>query len=314
MDAMNLSKSENPSNGEMDRQDDDVQNPPLNLKRVMLKQDDIEIGHIRDIDFDKNRKYRKIVSSIRSLGMLEPLSVYMEADSYILLDGYLRWKAAEELGMDELPCFIYPDRDSYTFNAMRNELSPLQESKMIQRAVSQGVDEKDLAAVLNIQVDRIRKVRKLSENLVPKAKELLESKQIHSSTAEQLIRVDDESQHSILKKMDEIGNYNASYAKLLVMKTPKEKMRNRTVQKREGVDPAKKRSRLYTQIRKGDEEIEFYSKNYKDNMKEFMKQVVFFRAIFERESTSNYLSNRHPQIAERVHRILSRSETEILEA
>ncbi len=74
-------------------------------------------------------------------------------------------------------------------NAMRNELSPLQESRMLKRAISQGVDEKDLTTVLNVRVDRIRQTRDLAGNLIPKVQELMESNIIFRSTAEQLKRV-----------------------------------------------------------------------------------------------------------------------------
>ena len=310
MESIDLAKQDGENVEGQDREEEGAGIVSLNLKRVMLKRDEVHVEYKREIDFEKNRKYKKIISSVMSLGMIEPLSVYREENAYILLDGYLRWKAAGELGIDELPCFVYPNRDSYTFNAMRNELSPLQESKMIQRALSQGVDEKDLAAVLNVQVDRIRKVRKLSDNLVPKAKELLESDRIVSSTAEQLIRVNEERQHTILKKMEEVGNYNASYAKLLVMKTPKEMMKSPGAPKDKDLDRSKKR--LYTQIKNGDQEIEFYAKNYKDNMKALMKQVIFFRTLLERKSTSDYLSNHYPSIVAEVSKVLSRSETEVL--
>ncbi len=154
------------------------------------------------------------------------MSVYREGNSHVLLDGYLRLKASEELGIDEVPCFIYQSRDSYTFNAMRNELSPLQESKMLKKAISQGVDEKDLAFVLNVQVSQIRQTKRLSDNLIPEARELLDSNHISRNTAWQLRRVNEERQLMILKKMEEVGNYNASCAKVLVMKTPEEMMRS----------------------------------------------------------------------------------------
>ncbi len=243
------------------------------LTRIMLERDEIKVEHTRGIDFKQNRKYKKIVSSIRNIGLIEALSVYRGESSYILLDGYLRLKAAEELGIDQVPCFVYKSRDNYTFNAMRNELSPLQESKMLKKAISHGVDEKDLAAVLNVKVDRIRQTKKLVDSLIPKAKELLDKNRIFKSAAVQLSKVNEERQHAILRKMDAVGNYNASYAKVLVMKTP-EKMRryNRTLRRSSNPEPSQKS--LFTQIKKGEEEIEFYAQRYKDNMKELMKQVV----------------------------------------
>jgi ParB-like chromosome segregation protein Spo0J len=281
------------------------------LIRIMLKRDEVEVEHARGVDFQKNQKYKKIVSSIRNIGLIEALSVYWDGSYYILLDGYLRLKAAEELGIDQVPCFIYQNRDSYTFNAMRNELSPLQQSKMIKKAISHGVDEKDLAAVLNVKVDRIRQTKKLVDSLIPEAKELLDKNRIFRSAAEQLTRVKEERQRVILKKMDEVGNYNASYAKVLVMKTPDGMMRNgRALRRNSNPEPSQKS--LFTQIRKGDEEIEFYAQRYKENMKELMKQVVFFRSLLERDATSEYLSVNYSHMVLEVKKILTRSETEVL--
>jgi hypothetical protein len=193
---------------------------------------------------------------------------------------------------------------------MRNELSPLQESKMLKKAVSKGVDEKDLAAALNVHVDRIRKTKNLGNNLVPKARELLDSNRIFKNTAEQLRKVNEERQLMILKKMEEIGDYRASYAKVLVMKTPEEMMRS--PRRSRGGNPDSSKRRLYTQIKKGDKEIEFYAQRYKENMKELMKQVVLFRTLLERDITSEYLSRHYPQMVIRVQEILTRSETEVL--
>jgi len=280
------------------------------LKRIMLKVDEIEIEQKRSINFQISRKYKKIVSSINNLGLIEPLGVYRQKDKYILLDGYLRLLAAQELNMDEVPCFIYQNRDSYTFNAMRNELSPLQESKMIKKAISQGVDENDLAIVLNVPVKRIRETQKLVDNLISEARELLDNNQIFRNTAQQLSKVNEKRQEVILKKMEEVNNYNVTYAKLLVMKTPKEMMRSESVVRNNNPDYSKKR--LYTQIKKGNQEIEFYAQRYKENIKELMKHVVFFRTIFEKEATSEYLSLNYPQMVKDIKKILSRSSTEVL--
>jgi ParB-like chromosome segregation protein Spo0J len=281
------------------------------LIRIMLERDEIKIEHARGIDFQQNRKYKKIVSSIRNIGLIEALSVYRDGSSYILLDGYLRLKAAEELGIDQVPCFVYQNRDSYTFNAMRNELSPLQESKMLKKAISHGVDEKDLVTVLNVKVDRIRQTKKLADSLVPEARKLLDKNRIFRSTAKQLTRVKEEWQHVILKKMNEVGNYNASYAKVLVMKTPEGMMRHRRALKRNS-NPEPSQKSLFTQIKKGNEEIEFYARRYKENMKELMKQVVFFRSLLERDATSEYLAVNYSHMVLEIKKILTRSETEVL--
>lgn len=101
-----------------------------------------------------------------------------------------------------------------------------------------------------------------------------------------------------------------SYAKVMVMKSPKEMMRENVVSKAEKADDSKKR--LYTQIKNGNKEMEFYAQRYKDNMKEFMRQVVFFRTLFENANISDFLSMNYPQMVQNVKNILDHSETEVL--
>lgn len=54
--------------------------------------------------------YPKLVESIRSKGFMEPVKVTADAQRpghYLLVDGYHRWKAAAELGIEELPCEVW---------------------------------------------------------------------------------------------------------------------------------------------------------------------------------------------------------------
>ena len=52
------------------------------------------------------RKFKQIVSSIREIGLIEPLSVIkpdQEAAGFLVLDGNLRVRALKELGQDTAP-------------------------------------------------------------------------------------------------------------------------------------------------------------------------------------------------------------------
>lgn len=58
------------------------------------------------------RKYRQIVSSIREIGLIEPVSVLQpdpEKSEYILLDGHLSVLASRELGRDTVACLLAKD-------------------------------------------------------------------------------------------------------------------------------------------------------------------------------------------------------------
>ena len=101
--------------------------------------EDIDISKLvplntREINFKRNRGYQKILSTIKMIGLIEPLDVYKEKNQYIILNGFLRFKALQELEINPVPCLIHPNKEAYTFNKMINNLSPVQESRMLQQA------------------------------------------------------------------------------------------------------------------------------------------------------------------------------------
>ena len=69
---------------------------------------------IRPNDWNVNAfdaaNYPKLVESIREKGIMEPLKVMPDPereDDFLLVDGYHRWKAAGDLGIEELPCEVW---------------------------------------------------------------------------------------------------------------------------------------------------------------------------------------------------------------
>src|SRR5258708_40009232 len=75
-------------------------------------------------------KYQAIESSIREVGLIEPLVVHPQGGKgggYILLDGHLRLEALKRLSKNEALCLISVDDDAFTYNDKVNHLSPIQE-------------------------------------------------------------------------------------------------------------------------------------------------------------------------------------------
>ncbi|MCQ4313350.1 ParB/RepB/Spo0J family partition protein [Pseudomonas stutzeri] len=101
-----------------------------------------------------SKKYASILSSIRELGVVEPLAVHPQpvaehsVASYVLLDGLLRLEALKELGGVEALCLISTDDEGFTYNRQINRLTPIQEHKMILAALKKGIDPALVARVL----------------------------------------------------------------------------------------------------------------------------------------------------------------------
>ena len=76
------------------------------------------------------RKFKQIVSSIREIGLIEPLSVVKpdpSAPGFLLLDGNLRVLTLKELGQDTASSLIARDLETYIYNHRINRLSTVQE-------------------------------------------------------------------------------------------------------------------------------------------------------------------------------------------
>ncbi|MCX5727950.1 MAG: hypothetical protein NTZ28_03775, partial [Nitrospirae bacterium] len=59
---------------------------------------DIPIGELvplnkRDINLKSNRDYLRVLATVRSVGLIAPVAVYRENERYVILNGYLRYKA-----------------------------------------------------------------------------------------------------------------------------------------------------------------------------------------------------------------------------
>lgn len=51
---------------------------------------------------------------MKAVGLIEPLGVCQEGDQYFILDGYIRYTALLELGIETVPCLVLAGRDLYT--------------------------------------------------------------------------------------------------------------------------------------------------------------------------------------------------------
>src|SRR4051812_20669989 len=93
---------------------------------------DIPIINLRPLRERKvsTREYGRILASIRTIGLIEPLIVYCDAQDYVILDGVQRYRALLEMGIEVVPCIVRKQREAFTGNRMVNRVSPVQEHRM----------------------------------------------------------------------------------------------------------------------------------------------------------------------------------------
>lgn len=102
-------------------------------------------------EFDEEA-LEELASSIRQLGLIQPITVKREGDKYIIISGERRWRASERAGLVSIPAYIR-EVDDTTLHAMalveniqREDLNAIEISLGMQRLVEEcGLTQEALA-------------------------------------------------------------------------------------------------------------------------------------------------------------------------
>jgi ParB-like chromosome segregation protein Spo0J len=173
----------------------------------------------------KSRRYKQIMVSIREVGIIEPPVVAPDNKGrYMLLDGHLRIEALKEIGEAEVTCLVSTDDESFTYNKHINHLSPIQEHRMILKAVGRGVSEEKIAQALDLDVKSIIRRKHLLDGICSEAVDLLKDKMVSSEVFYILKRLVAVRQIEAATLMNDACVYSSSYAKALLAATPKEQL------------------------------------------------------------------------------------------
>jgi ParB-like chromosome segregation protein Spo0J len=177
-------------------------------------------------DEKRNATFRRVLASIKEVGLIEPLIVYPQgsgkATNYSLIDGHIRLEAMKRLGHETVPCLISTEDEAYTYNHKVNVVPPIQEHFMIMKAIENGVSEERIAKALDVDVASIRQKRDLLNGICPEAVELLKNKPTSRDTLRELRRVKPMRQLEMAELMIKGHNFTASYAKCLIAATSEE--------------------------------------------------------------------------------------------
>jgi ParB-like chromosome segregation protein Spo0J len=171
------------------------------------------------------RKYKQIVSSIREIGLIEPLSVIQPDPSkpeFLLLDGHLRVLALKEIGTIEAPCLFAKDDETYTYNHRINRLSTIQEHYMIRRAIDRGVSKERLARAFNVNLSSINRRINLLDGICPEAIDRLKDQQFTPDLARVLRNMKAARQVDAVELMIASSTITVAHAEALLKATPPE--------------------------------------------------------------------------------------------
>jgi hypothetical protein len=188
-----------------------------------------------------SRKYVQITASIREVGLVEPPVVTRNADEdggWLLLDGHIRIEVLKDLGIEQVECLISTDDEAFTYNKRISRLAPIQEHRMILKAIERGVSEEKIAAALDLNPQSVRRKVKLLDGVCSEAVAILKDKACTAAVFGTLRKMIPLRQIEAAELMVNANNYSVAYASAILAGTPQAQLVEATKPKRvKGVTP-----------------------------------------------------------------------------
>ncbi len=187
-----------------------------------------------------SRKYRQITASIKEVGLVEPPVVtrsMSEHDTYMLLDGHVRIEVLKDLGIERVECLISTDDEAFTYNNRISRLAPIQEHKMIRKAIERGVSEEKIALALDLNPRSIVRKARLLDGICEEAVGLLKDKHCATAVFETLRKMKAVRQIEAAELMINANNYTPAYISAILVGTPQAQLVDTKKPKKKGITP-----------------------------------------------------------------------------
>lgn len=253
------------------------------------------------------KNYAKLLANLKAVGLIEPLCVCQEGDQFFILDGYIRYTALLELGIETVPCLILASRDLYTPNRQVNHLSPKQEVRMLRKALEK-LDEATIARAFGVESLKTRLNTSLYRELHPLVVAELESGKLMQSCAKELTYVVPKRQLEIVQLMQEGGDWSLAFTKAQVLATQP----NLRSKKKRQSNPWQRgqvhKRDLAKKLAEVEKHYDFYSALYRQYVGDLLKLAIHVRQIVTRPELHEYLGEHHPEDLQFFESVLAESE------
>lgn len=253
-------------------------------------------------------KYRQILSSIRDVGLVEPLSVVNARSAqgqYIVLDGHVRLLALQELGFEVAPCLVASDDETYTYNSRINRLSSIQESRMLQEAVSKGVPMEQLSRVLNVDPTHLSKKLRLLDGICPEAVELLKDRQFSSELSRLLRKMKATRQIECIELMLTANSLTVNYCEALLVATPSEMLLGETKPgAMKGVSP-EQMARMEREMANLQAQQKRIEDSYSEDVLNLVLAQGYLAKLLVNDAVKRFIRQESPEICEQLELIVA---------
>lgn len=254
----------------------------------------------------ESRKFKQIISSIREIGIIEPLVVSRQSaksERYVLLDGHMRLEALKQMKETEAICLISTDDEAFTYNKYISRKAPIQEHKMIQTMVKNGVSEEKIARTLNINVKSIIQKRSMLDGICPEAVDLLKDKMVATIAFRYLKKMKPARQIECAMLMIDMNDFTVRYAQALLESSKDHELNDPVKPKVTRTLSAEKRARMQEELDRLEREYKLIKddRGQKNLVLQFTKN--YLGRLLDNSHVERFLSQNYPDILEEFQKI-----------
>src|SRR5207248_628441 len=114
--------------------------------------DQIDVNPNQPRKLFDSKALNELAASIQTSGVIQPIVVRRHGDSYQLIAGERRWRAARQAGLTRIPAVVRDATDAQSLeialveNLLREDLNPMEEAEAYQKLLAQfGWTQEELA-------------------------------------------------------------------------------------------------------------------------------------------------------------------------
>src|SRR5229473_3449601 len=259
-----------------------------------------------------SHKYRQIAASIREIGLVEPPVVIQDTrdtNSYLLLDGHLRIEVLRDLGESEVECLVSTDDEAFTYNKRISRLSPIQEQRMIAKAIERNVPKDKIARALDINVRSISRKVQLLDGICAEVVGLLKDKMCPLAVFDVLRKMNPQRQIEAAELLINANNYSVSYAAAILAGTPQAQLADSTTPKRMKGMTAEALARMEGELSRLQQSITSIQDTYGQDHLHLTVVKGYLAKLVGNPKVAKYLEKRQPEFLSEFRTIVQMTST-----
>jgi hypothetical protein len=206
-----------------------------------------------------------------------------------------------------IPCQIQQSKEAYTYNKMVNNLSAVQQSRMLRQSLEM-LNKNTIEETFGIKSLDYRLATTILKQLHPDVIKAVDKEIMTRRCATELTNVNQKRQQQILKEMNRTKDFSISFTRALVIKTPPEMRSQNRKKKKPWMGDSEKTKQLVEKFEETEKRYNFYSILYRQYTMDLLKLCAYARKLITNESIKSHLESNFPEILERFERIVFETE------